>query len=300
MFKTTEEIQKYLNVVGTLDIDTIKPFVKDAEYKYLRLFLGQSLLKEFQDYTVQAEQTDLKLNALLPLVQNALAAFAFYLAVPSLDIKITDSGFAVVSTNTLAPASAERVKNFRAAVELMGYDRIETMLRFLEENQTDYPTWKDSEAYTQSTRNLINKAEDFYKLIGLEQSTLQFMRMRPQMDNVEMLQIEPVISKALADVLRAYLRGTTIDVNSATSTIAAIQALLIPVRRAVTYLVAGKEIDEKYTPTGLQFLAEVRKLIDAIPANYPEYVASSCYDSTKTSYSSFENTTESQTFVFGG
>lgn len=299
LFKTIIEFQKYFNVVGTLEFDSIEPYINDAEEKYLRNYLGKELLKVLQQYSNGDAEPEQPLDDLLPYVLNPLAAFSIYLATPKLDLKLTDSGFAVVGNNgNLLPASADRVKNLRASVEQDGYDRVETLLRFLEENWTDYDAWVSSDAYTFSTRNLINNAEDFYKLIGLEQSSLQFSRMRPTMDNIEALQIEPVISKELADVVRTYLRGEDLPEGSTTED--AIKELLKPLQKSLAYLTAGEDIDPKYTLTGTGYLAEVKKLIDKDPAVYPEYAASECYDSTKTSYTNYENTTDSKTFVFGG
>jgi len=302
LFSTTAEFQKYINVVGTLNIESLKPYEQDSREKYLRPYLGATLLAElvaFQtDGTVPVwddmDEDDVEeaLTNLLPYVLGPLAAFMVFEAAPALDLKITESGFAVISNQNLTPASAERVKNFRAAMEQTGFGRIETLLRFLEQHQYNYPGWAASDAYSQSTRNFINTAEMFDSIVNIEQSRLRFMRMRPTMDNVEILQVEPVISKALADVIRDQVRSSELTADN--------EALLIPLRRAVAYLTAGIEIDPKFTQTGIAFLSEAKKVIDANPEDYPEYYTSDCYDSTKTGYAGYENTEDSTVFQFGG
>jgi len=302
LITTTTELQKYINVVNTVKVESLLPFVNDAQDKYLRPHLGTTLLAELDAFTnegtipvwadMDEDDVEAALIALQPYAINPLAAFAMFEGAPSLDVKITESGFAVISNNNLTPASAERVKNFRIQMEQTGWNRIETLLRFLETNQANYPGWVDSEAYTQSTRNLINTAELFDSIVSIEASRLRFTRMRPTMDNVEMLQIEPVISKELADVLRTEIRENNISAVNA--------RLLIPLRRAVAYLTAGIEMDAKYTATGVAFLSEAKKILDADPDDYPEYLASDCYDSTKTSYAAYENEETNKNFVFGG
>lgn len=302
LFSTTAEFQQYINVVGTLNIESLKPYEQDSREKYLRPYLGTTLLKEIVDFQTDStvpvwpdmDEDDVTeaLNDLLPYVLSPLAAFMMFEAAPALDLKITESGFAVINSQNLVPASAERVKNFKASMEQTGFGRIETLLRFLEQYQYNYPGWAASEAYSQSTRNFINTAELFDSIVNIEQSRLRFMRMRPAMDNVEILQMEPVISKALADVIRDQVRTSELTEENT--------ALLIPLRRAVAYLTAGIEMDPKYTQTGIAFLSEVKKILDAAPEDYPEYMASDCYDSTKTSYASYENEETNPTFVFGG
>jgi len=300
---TTATLQKYLPVTGTFKIENVLPFVDDAQTKYMRRYLGADLLKELNDFVSEAtipawtdlEEDDVQaaLAALLPYAQSAVTAFAFYLATPSLDVKITDSGFAVISNNsTLVPASAERVRQFRTSIEETGFSRVESLLQFLETNKADYPTWVSSPACTLSTRNLVNSTEEFDLILDIAQSRLTFQKLRPELDNVEVLQIEPVISADYADVLREEIRTDSVSDDN--------EKVLKPLRKAVVYLTAGVAIDAKYTPRGTQFLAEVKKILDASPDVYTDYSGSACYDATKTSYTNFENLEENQTFVFGG
>ncbi len=300
---TTAKLQKYLPVTGTFKIENVLPFVADAQDKYMRRYLGAALLAEMDKYVTDGtlptwdgktgELVALALGGLMPYAENALTAFAFYLATPTLDVKITDSGFAVISNNsTLAPASAERVKKFRESIEETGFARIETLLLFLEGHKTDYPSWANSAACTLSQRNLVNSTEVFDEILDINQSRLTFQKLRPELDNVEILQIEPVISTAFADVLRAQIQEGLITADNV--------KVLKPLRKAVVYLTAGIALDAKYTVRGTQFLAETKKILDGNPDLYPIYRDSDCYDSTKTSYSQFENLEGNQTFVFGG
>jgi len=300
---STVKLKKYLPVTGTFSVDNVLPFVNDAQEKFMRRYLGAKLLQELDEFVTSGtipEWTGITgalvssyITKLLPHAQNAVTAFAFYLATPVLDIKITDSGFAVISNNsTLVPASAERVKKFRESIEETGFSRVETMLRYLEENKMSYPTWTSSDASTLASRNLVNSTEVFDTILSINQSRLTFQKLRPELDNVEVLQIEPVISTAFADLLREQ-----VSIDEVSNDNAIVLKLL---RKAIVYLTAGIAIDPKYTGRGTQFLAEVKKVIDASPDKYPLYRDSDCYDSTKTSYSNFENLEENQTFVFGG
>ena len=300
---TTLKLQSYLPVTGTFKIENVLPFVNDAQEKYMRKYLGAKLLGELDAFVesgtvpvwtgIAVNLVTSYLNKLLPYAQNAVTAFAFNLATPMLDVKITDSGFAVISNNsTLVPASAERVRKFRESIEETGYSRVETMLQYLEENKASYPTWAESDACTLSSRNLVNSTEVFDAILDINQSRLTFQKLRPELDNVEVLQIEPVISAEYAEILREEIRTDEVTADNL--------KVLVPLRKAVVYLTAGIAIDAKYTGRGTQFLAEVKKILDAAPETYTVYAASDCYDATKTSYSAFENLEENQTFVFGG
>ena len=301
LITSVDQLRKYLNVVGTFDPDSILPFVNDAQQKYLNRYLGAALLSELDAFVnanlvpdwegIPLQMVSVYIRVLLPYVENPLAAFAFFQAAPSLDIKITDSGFAVVSTANLAPASAERVKNFRASMELTGFDRLESMLRFLEANKEHYPSWVNSEGYSYSTSNFIIHADMFDQLVPISQSRLRFQQLRATMDNVELLQIEPVISPGLAREIHKQIQE-----NSFTDPVKAILPLI---RRATAYLTAGIDIDPKYKGMGDMYLSKVKKHLDANLESFPLYAESDCYDAEKTSYSNFNNQEDSSFFVFG-
>jgi len=117
--------------------------------------------------------------------------------------------------------------------------------------------------------------------------------MKPSMDNVEILRIEPVISKAMADDIKSQVIDDNIDEEYL--------LILTNIKRAVAYYTMFAETGEKkYEEMGNAYLAEVKKTIDGSPDNYPIYTASDCYVADKTSYSNFENLEDNTIFSMGG
>jgi hypothetical protein len=295
------DLQKYVNVVGTFDPLTVLPYVNDAQAKYMGRFLGGKFMAELDAFVTSGStpayegktepETKTAFESFLPFVKNPLAAFGFFLAAPFLDLKITDSGFAVVNSSNLSPASAERVRKFTASMEQTGFDRLENMLVYLESNKDSFPSWTGSDAYTFAMGNFIVHAEMFDQILSINQSRLKFQSMRPTMNNVELLQIEPVISSELAREIHKQIRE-----NSFTDPV---KILLPMIRRAAAYLTAGIDIDPKFKGMGDMYLSKVKKYLDANTESFPLYAESDCYDPEKTSYSNFNNQEDSSFFVFG-
>lgn len=269
------------------------PFVVDAQSKYIRRYLGDTLLNALDDYYNTTPQTaDTALDALLPFVQNAIAKFTLAIGGPSFDILLTESGFAVTSNTNLAPASKERVQNFINSMIQLGYDEIEVMLRFLETNKSDYSSWVQSSAYTEFTENFISKADDFDKIIRIDNSRLKFMELKPLMDMVEMLRIEPVISVELATEIKQEIVDDAVSVEN--------KKILKNLKWAIAHFTYFEYTKNKRNEElGNSYLAEVKKVIDTTPDFYPLYRDSPCYDDTKTSYNNYENTENSSIFNMG-
>lgn len=290
LITTLDELQKYLKVDSTFKIENLFPYQDSAIEKYLIDVLGDDLTDSLVLWYNDSEpEEDTDLTTLLPFVQRVVAKFAFYQGAPNFDLRLTESGFGVVSNQTLAPASKERVNRFVESLESEGWDAVEMLLRFLELNAEQYPLWTESEAYTMQLRNFINSAEEFDKYVNIGKSRLKFRKMRNTMDNVELLQVIPVISQPLATTIKEELLSG--------SPSAAITNLLPMLCRAVANLTAAHDIDQKYKLTGEHYLSEVRKIIDASPDSYPDY-RDSIYVADR-NYQRFENSEDNSFFVAG-
>lgn len=304
LFSTASDIKPFINIVGTFNFESVQPYIETAQERYLSRYLGDTLLTNLlYRYNNPGEadgdaETNEALDALLPYAQKVLAKFAFYMAVPMLDVQLTSAGFAVTSNSNVSPASDKRVAAFRAAMESDGWDLTESMLKFLEKNQTDYPSWVASTAYTTTYDTFINTATDFDKIIRINESRLEFQKIIPDMINVELLRIEPAISNELAVAIRDEIKAGSVS--------AANEKILPMIRRAVAYFTfvdtnrSDMLLKAKHRDLAEMYLTQVLKILDENLTDYPLYEASTSYDSEKTSYSSYENEEENTTFTFGG
>lgn len=288
LLKTIDEIKKYLAVNITADFNSILPYINQATEKYLKDILGEDLLDELQDY-FDAGSMPAEYEQLLEKTQMPLVNFAFFLAVSNLNLQITGAGFVVTANQNQTPASQTRTDALKADLESAGYDGIETLLRFLEVNDDQFTLWVGSEAYTEHFRFFVKDADDFHKEVNIGSSRRRFLEMRQTIKNVETLQIIPVISQELTDVIKTQIKNG--NVSTANSKI------LTHLKSAVANLVAARDIDKKFELIGDHYLAEVKRIIDGAPDDYPEYRDSDCYDADKTGYSIYENEEDNPTFV---
>jgi hypothetical protein len=301
LIKSIHQLQQFVRVNISVMEKSFTPYCNDAAEKYLRRFLGETLLLEMADFSDNdnhpdwADNDELKaiFEQAFKLSQNALAKFTVLLGAPAFDLQLTEMGFVVQQNQNTSPASAERVKKLVESLETQGWNNMETLLRFLEKHQSVIESYKNSDAFVMAHGNLINSAEVFDRYVNIDSSRLTFIKLKAAMDDVEIIHIEPVISAELADELRNQQRNSELsDAN---------KKLLLILQRSVANLVAARELKkdgaDKY---GIHYLAEAKKLIDKFPDDYPLYKESAQYVVNKTSYSLHENSDDSKTFVFGG
>jgi hypothetical protein len=294
------ELQKFIKVDSTFPEPPLAAYQPDAIESYLVDALGDELTEQLVAWyeaqlAVEGEAgepsaEDTVMMKLLPYAQRVVARFAFMIAAPNLDLKLLDSGFGVVSTEALVPASKDRVNRFIQALESDGWNAVEQLLRFLEKNKDDYQGWVDSEAYTLQLRNFINSAEEFDKHVNIGKSRLKFKNIRQVMDAVELLQVIPVIGELQAEELKEQMKDGSLSEANA--------KLLTKVKRATANLTAEKAgMGAQYGMTGESFLNGLRRWLDEHMDDYPIY-KNSLYVPER-NFETFENSTDYGFFVGG-
>lgn len=302
------EYQQYVRVTDQPGLITnLNAFHRDALAKYLQPYLGPVLLSELEAYANDAssiptwegmdeEDVTTSLVWLLGYARNAAAKFTLLMGSGQLDVQVSGAGYVVTMNQNMAPASSDRIKRLNESLEAAGYDNIESMLQYLEANPNNYPTWKNSEAYTLHLSNYVNSATEFSKIVFINSSRLQFIRMREHLNNVEALTIDPAISEAMATRVRSEMKGTISE---------QVATILPAIKKAAVNLayaayLGANPASQQYEKLGQSYLMSVVKLMESNTTNFPEFAASTQYVESRTNYQSYENTEDSGIHVFGG
>jgi hypothetical protein len=291
MLITTEQAKEHLKINATMNDSSFEPFIPDAEEKYIKPFLGDDLFEMLQTWQeTEDDVTSPELAALYPYVVAALSRFTMLLAIPHLNISIGESGFGVISTNNTAPASKERVADFKASLETLAWGNIETMLRFLEENQENYAEWVSSDAYTMEMRNLINSTSLFNSFVDIDRSRLTFHGLRKAMDNVEEIDVKNLISEEQFDnLLEKVKNGDELEDEETT--------LLYHLRAFVANKVAYTQLNKNTSDIAAFHYNAARQFINANVDVFTLFAESDCYDEADAPFSDFDNSEDYSFFM---
>jgi hypothetical protein len=212
LVRTTDTVKKYFPQTTVDDFAIFEPHIQTAEEKYVIPYLGKATSKRLNDYMdAGAMPGESSLDGLLPLVQRAVVDFAYRVSVPVRNVVDTNDGFGVVQNSNLAPASSARTDELKAGVDEYGWNAIDVMLQYLEENRADFPEWYHSAVSTLAFRNLINNATEFGQYVHLPGfSRVAFQQLRPVMDNVEMLIISQKIGDDVVSGLKTKMKEDTL------------------------------------------------------------------------------------------
>ena len=146
VFKTIEELQTFVNVDSTLSLSTLHPKMREANTEVARL-MG-SRLWALLAAAYEASRLNVRLQNLLPLAQDTVAAYTLLYYAPSANIRVSDAGMhSRESGDSPRPYRYER-REYLESLQESTERATEALLVFLERNERDYPEWAASENCT--------------------------------------------------------------------------------------------------------------------------------------------------------
>lgn len=246
LFKTVEEIKAFLPVNVSQDMDTIAPFVSQAEGKFIIPAVSATQLAALQTAYDSGDMTSAQ-KSLLAKIRAPLANFAYLLYIPVGQVQISDAGIRIANTDQFKTAFQWQIDDLKNSFMDAGFDGLDQLLAFMEANKSDYALWTASSSYTLFKEGFLISAEEFNKYFNINSSRMTFQALKPIMRRVEDFKIKPVTCSTLFTEIKAAVSSGTIN--------ASMRALLDFIQPAVAHLTVAAAISEmavKMTNNGLQ------------------------------------------------
>lgn len=211
-----------------MNIDNIKDIIAQSIPNTLievegEVSLADKLMPSVDSARLWLESNYLGSDDFLSPQDNARAARivalkAFALAIPSLDLVVTPTGFGIVSTESIAPASKDRIERLIASVN----DNINSLLTLLLDDCRRYPQWVSSPRGSYFCSTFLSSLSD------LRPGSFQFYDdLRSEALRVEAAIEENYLGKSLTSILRSeYNSGSRISGSLADYTHAAVAGIV--------------------------------------------------------------------------
>lgn len=191
LIENITQLRKYVKINASTDWDTYKPFVKDAQEKYITPYFGDLLIEK-----IRMNDADL----LKDRVCRALGPFSLALATDELSINFGETGHTVTRTDNLAPASDAKIQKATESLLERAWHNLDHAIRLVLANPAKYTIAFDNDfARTQGTA-LFDNYTDFQEkgLIDINNSPLTFSRLRMLIRRIEQTETFQMIPSGVA------------------------------------------------------------------------------------------------------
>lgn len=262
-------LKEYIPTIVSGEFGKYQSYMADANKWISREILGSNLYGAIKDLTsippTQPEEGEpLPDHSALVARAEAVVANKGYLdAIPMLDLIQTESGFGVVRTDKVAPASPERVKALIDGTKQKLSDSIEELIDYLEDTASYHDDWKGSPAYSLLTDTYIQTLREFNRYYYFNGTRLEFVKFKPKLLEAINLKICPVISTELSDQIIEQLRDDELTTAN--------KVIIEPLRYAMALFANGED------KSANSYLLRVRKIIMEKTDEYPAFQNSALY-----------------------
>lgn len=158
---------------------------------------------------VAASNLSIDNQALLPYVRRPLAILTMYEWSKVGGIEVGESGFQRIETDKVKTAYRYQVRSYQDDAREKGYDALETMLRYLEDNKSTFSTWASSDEGLAHRTPILNYASDFRTLALPECDRYTYECIRPIIGEVELFAVQKLLPSAFwSGFISRHIAGT--------------------------------------------------------------------------------------------
>lgn len=206
LIDSIDQLRKYVKITASTDWDTYKPFVSDAQEKYITPYFGDALIEAMQgdDYALLKER-----------VCRALGPFSLALATHELSINFGETGHTVTKTATLVPASDAKIAKATDSLLERGWHNLDQAIRTVLENPSKYIIGIAGDFMRTMGTKLFDNYHEFQEkgLVDINNSPLTFSRLRMLIRRIEQSEVLIMIPSGIvyseADKLMSAVQAYT-------------------------------------------------------------------------------------------
>jgi hypothetical protein len=258
LIKTINEVKDVLPVGAANNYARLKPHFEAAELAFIKPLLGTSMydeLQEFYDDYEPAEPPGDELSeehteaisdtvALLKKVQHAISHLAYFLGFDLLNIQVSDMGFKRSESETAKTLFKYQEDNLRDFFKTTGFNALDNILLFLEENISSFGEFASAPNYTVLKTSFIPNTSVFNDIVFIHNSRIIFLRLIPHMRFVEDTILRPALTETVYASVKSGMVATPVPVL-VTSTLAYLRPALAHFSAAMLMEESGADMSDR-------------------------------------------------------
>ncbi|MCB0597769.1 MAG: hypothetical protein KDD28_27065 [Phaeodactylibacter sp.] len=203
------DIESLKAVVGgganmSLELSSIEPGLYAAFHNHLKPWLGTAFFNEIatalEEDSLSTEQT-----ALLPYLRRPLGMLGLHEYTKIGGIQFSEGGLFRMEAENYKTAYKYQVTDLKRFYLYNGYEALEHLLTYLEDNESDFSTWAASAGYIRNKALLINSAEDFRKHYSNDINRYSFEYLRSLLEDIDAFAIHPLLGDEQYEELKANI-----------------------------------------------------------------------------------------------
>ncbi len=217
LITTTAEIKKYLAIDANTRIESMAPFIDEAEILFIIPILGQAFYDELiADYDPDPGNMTPDNQEVMPYIQRAESYYMAFLSVDQIGVNFGDLGIQQQRGDNSDAAPLWKVGNLKQSYIRNADLNAEKLLSFLEANAspTKYDAWYSSSSNTRTQGFIVYNTSIASLYVDINESRLIFLRMKKRIFDIETNYVSKLICQDQYDELVDQIKSDTITAQN--------------------------------------------------------------------------------------
>lgn len=246
LIETIEDLKKHITVSATFDFKKVLPYAKRAERKYIIKAIGRD---QYDSMVVHQydEDSDLPIDLVKELLSEAAAHYALFLALPVINLQITNSGVKTTENKDAPQADWKDLRDLKRSLSETANEAMDAAFELMEANESNFQEWVDSDQYTVFKSGIVRHTNVFDLYFDIQKSRKTFMALKPYMIEAEERYLTSFFGQCTLDFIKA---------DSTDEKVKRVQELTQMAVVAFTISKAALAGTFKVTPTSLVVVSE--------------------------------------------
>ena len=203
------QVKAIVPATKSFDREKIWPFIEQAERKYVYPLLEQELYDDLQTFVNEPNswsggsgEDATKTTELVRLIRIAELNLAYLIGYDLLNTINSASGFQKSGDSEgFKGLYKYQEENLKKYFETTGYNGLDDMLKYIEDNIEYFPQWENSTNCTLRKTAIIKDATTFNAICYIANSRLTFLRLQTYMQEVIDFEIAPLLGDEYTNLI---------------------------------------------------------------------------------------------------
>lgn len=194
-------LKKHLTVSANFDFNKILPYTKRAERKFIKNQIGHEQLQLICDHVIDEDANE-PMDQVKLLLEEAAANYAFWSAVPFLNLQITNYGIKTAETKQTENATWKDIADLKRSLLETAQEAIDDAFEIMEGATGDFQAWRDSDHYTVFSNFIVRHTKTFNTYFDIQNNRKTFLSIKPYMYEIEEQYLLPMLGKCTLDFVK--------------------------------------------------------------------------------------------------
>jgi hypothetical protein len=199
------DLKNHIIVSATFDFEKVLPFAKRVERKIILDLIGQEQYDLIVAHSFDSEITT-PINQVKELLEEAVANYSLFLAMPTINILITNSGTKTSTTTNSENADWKDKRDLNRSLLKTYNEALDDAFQIMEENVADFPEWQSSKYYTVFKDLIVQHTAQFNDHFSIQKNRQTFFALKPYMREIE----DQYLKAMLGDVTLALIKSKSV------------------------------------------------------------------------------------------